>query len=122
MTGEKATCKGETRPWGGFLVLEDQPTHKVKRIWIEVGQRLSYQKHSKRSEHWVIIDGQAKVILNGKEIFLEPGGSIDIPKGSAHRIGNIGKGILSFIEIQRGEDFAEEDVIRLEDDYGRVSK
>lgn len=121
MLEDKGKCEGEIRPWGGFLVLEDQLTHKVKRIWVNAGHRLSYQKHAKRSEHWVIIEGQAKVILNGKEIFLEPGGSIDIPQGSAHRIGNIGKGILSFIEIQRGEDFAEEDVIRLEDDYGRVS-
>ncbi len=87
-----------------------------------MGQRLSYQKHEKRSEHWLIVEGQAKVILNGEERILKPGDSMDIPKGSAHRIGNIGKGMLTFIEIQRGEDFTEEDVIRLEDDYGRVSR
>ena len=124
---EDTSCDGkgkpteERRPWGGFLVLEDQPTHKVKRIWVHTGHRLSYQKHSRRSEHWVVVDGKAKVVLDGKEICLKPGDSVDIPQGSAHRIGNIGEGLLSFIEVQRVDDFSEDDVIRLEDDYGRIS-
>jgi mannose-6-phosphate isomerase len=117
----KEELKGERRPWGGFLILEEQLTHKVKRIWINPGQRLSYQKHFKRSEHWIVVEGQAKLILDGKEILLKPGDSIDIPQGSAHRIGNIGESLLSFIEVQRGDDFSEDDVIRLEDDYGRAS-
>ncbi len=119
--GTPKNVLSEERPWGGFLVLEEQPTHKVKRIWVNPGQRLSYQKHQLRSEHWVIILGDAKVTVNGKEFSLKAGDSIDIPLGSAHRIENIGSVPLSFIEIQRGEDFSENDVIRLEDDYGRVN-
>jgi len=111
----------EERPWGGFLVLEEQPTHKVKRIWVNPGHRLSYQTHRLRSEHWVIVVGEAKVTIDGKEFSLKAGDSIDIPVGSAHRIENPGPHPLSFIEVQRGEDFSENDVIRLEDDYGRVT-
>jgi len=68
----------------------------------------------------VVVKGEAKVVLDGKEIPLKEGESVDIPKGSAHRIENIGKETLIFIEVQRGENFSEEDVIRIEDDYGRV--
>jgi len=117
---EKKGRESEERPWGGFIVLEEEPTHKVKRIWVQPGHRLSYQKHRLRSEHWVVVKGEAKVVLDGKEIPLKEGDSVDIPKGSAHRIENIGKETLTFIEVQRGENFSEEDVIRLEDDYGRV--
>mgnify|MGYP005835667497 CR=1 FL=1 len=109
----------EKRPWGGYRVLGIEPSFKAKKIWIDPGKRLSYQKHHHRNEHWILIEGKAKVILDGKEILLKPGDSIDIPQGSAHRIWNVGEGPLSFIEIQRGDDFSEEDVIRLEDDYGR---
>jgi len=111
----------EERPWGGFIVLDDQPTHKVKRIWVNQGHRSSYQKHRLRSEHWIIITGEAKVTLDGKEFYLKAGDSIDIPLGSPHRIENTGHETLYFIEVQRGKDFSEEDVIRIEDDYGRVN-
>lgn len=120
MEGEKEGILSEERPWGGFLVLEERSTHKVKRIWVHPGHRLSYQKHRFRSEHWVVVEGEAKVVLDGKEVLLRPGDSVDIPVGAAHRIENTGGRILTFIEIQRGENFSEEDVIRLEDDYGRV--
>ena len=110
----------EKRPGGGYRIIEVEPSFKVKKIWVDPGQRLSYQRHHHRSEHWLLIEGKAKVVLDGKEILLNAGESIDIPQGSAHRIGNIGEGPLSFIEIQRGEDFSEDDVVRLEDDYGRI--
>ena len=110
----------ESKPWGGFLVLEDGPTHKVKRIWVHPGQRLSYQKHLKRSEHWVILEGKARVILDGKEILLSQGEAVDIPLEAAHRIENVGDTRLTFIEVQWGEYFGEDDIVRLEDDYGRV--
>ncbi len=119
--GGQKNILSEERPWGGFLVLEEQPTHKVKRIWVNPGHRLSYQTHRLRSEHWVIVVGEAKVTIDGKEFSLKAGDSIDIPLGSAHRIENIGLSPLTFIEVQRGEDFSENDVIRLEDDYGRIS-
>ncbi|MEM2936780.1 MAG: phosphomannose isomerase type II C-terminal cupin domain, partial [Candidatus Bathyarchaeia archaeon] len=110
----------EIRPWGGFSILEEQPTHKVKRIWVEARQRLSYQKHFKRCEHWFILEGKAKVTLDGRELFLGPGESTDIPKGVAHRIENVGQERLIFIEVQRGDYFGEDDIVRLEDDYGRI--
>jgi mannose-6-phosphate isomerase len=112
----------ESRPWGGFLVLEDHPTHKVKRIWVHPGQRLSYQKHLRRYEHWVILEGRARVTLDGEEILLGKGESVDIPVEAAHRIENIGEAQLTFIEVQLGDYFGEDDIVRLEDDYGRVPK
>lgn len=117
---EDGKSRREKRPWGGFLVLEDRSTHKVKRIWVEPGQRLSYQKHSRRSEHWIILKGRARVTLQGKEITLGEGDSVDIPVETAHRIENIGENPLSFVEVQRGDYFGEDDIIRLEDDYGRI--
>ncbi len=110
------------RPWGTFTVLEEQPTHKVKRIEVMPGQRLSYQKHEKRNEHWVIVAGRAIVTLDGKDVSLSPGQSIDVPQGAPHRITNPGTGILTLIEIQHGTYFGEDDIIRLEDDYGRIEK
>jgi mannose-6-phosphate isomerase len=110
----------ESRPWGGFLVLEDRPTHKVKRIWVHPGQRLSYQKHMRRSEHWIIVEGRARITVDGKEILLGPGESVEIPLEAAHRIENIGDTELTFIEVQTGDYFGEDDIVRLEDDYGRA--
>ena len=110
------------RPWGSYTVLEEQPTHKVKRIEVLPGQRLSYQKHEKRSEHWVIVAGRAIVTLQGEDVDLSLGQSIDIPRGAPHRIANPGVDLLTIIEIQNGDYFGEDDIIRLEDDYGRVEK
>jgi len=109
-------------PWGFWEVLLEEPDHKVKRIMVLPGKRLSYQSHSKRSEHWVVVKGRALVILEGKEIFLEAGQAIDIPRKAAHRIGSIGTEPLTFIEVQRGEYLGEDDIVRLEDDYGRADK
>ncbi len=120
MMESQRTLPGENRPWGGFLVLEDLPTHKVKRIWVHPGQRLSYQKHSRRSEHWIILEGKARVTLNGRETFLSQGESVDIPFEAAHRIENIGDTQLTFVEVQQGDYFGEDDIVRLEDDYGRM--
>lgn len=109
----------EKRPWGGYRVLAADPSFKAKKIWVDPGKRLSYQKHRYRSEHWILLEGKAKVILDGQEKLLGPGDFVQIPQGAAHRIGNVGEGVLSFVEIQRGENFSEDDIIRLEDDYGR---
>jgi mannose-6-phosphate isomerase len=110
----------EKRPWGSYAVLETGKTYKVKRIEVFPGQRLSYQKHEKRVEHWVIVGGDALITLEGQEIRLSPGQSIDIPRGAAHRMKNPGDDLLSFIEIQTGDSFEEDDIVRLEDDFGRV--
>lgn len=112
----------DERPWGSYTVLDDEARdHKVKRIVVLPGKRLSYQRHAKRSEHWLIIDGDAVVTLEGSEIALGPGASIDIPAGSAHRIENPGDRELVFIEVQHGSYFGEDDIVRLEDDFGRVT-
>ncbi len=109
----------ENRPWGSYTVLEDEKTHKVKRIVVKPEQRLSYQKHVHRSEHWFIVSGIANVTLDGKEIILRSGESVNIPLGAAHRIANPGDKDLVFIEIQTGTYFGEDDIERLSDDYGR---
>ncbi|ABK18998.1 glycosyltransferase [Syntrophobacter fumaroxidans] len=106
-------------PWGLWTVLEDSPTYKVKRVDVLPGKRLSYQLHYKRSEHWMIVQGQALVTLDDRKIPLEVGEYIDIPAGVKHRIENPGTTIMSFIEVQQGTYFGEDDIIRLEDDYGR---
>ena len=109
------------RPWGFYTVLSDEPDHKVKRIVVYPGKRLSLQRHRHRSEHWHMVNGKALVTLNDKQIPLKKGESVDIPVGAAHRIKNIGTENLVFIEIQQGDYFGEDDIERLEDDFGRVS-
>jgi len=108
------------RPWGFYTVLSDKPDHKVKRIVVYPDKRLSLQRHKLRSEHWHIINGKALVTLNDKQIPLKKGMSIDIPAGAAHRIKNTGVENLVFIEIQQGDYFGEDDIERLEDDFGRI--
>ena len=100
----------EYRPWGSYTILEDQQTYKVKRIDVLPGKRLSYQKHEKRSEHWIVVEGEGIVTLEGREISLSPGKSIDISRMAAHRIMNPGQLLLTFIEVQRG-DYCGEDVL-----------
>jgi mannose-6-phosphate isomerase len=108
------------RPWGFYTVLSDEPDHKVKRIVVYPDKRLSLQRHKFRSEHWHVVCGKALVTLNDKQIPLKKGMSIDIPTGAAHRIKNTGLENLVFIEIQQGEYFGEDDIERLEDDFGRI--
>ncbi len=110
----------EERPWGSFTVLDDQTSHKVKSIAVTPGQRLSYQRHAQRSEHWFVISGEATVTLDGTEFTLTQGHYVDIPQGVAHRLENRAAGPLLIIEIQYGSYFGEDDIIRLSDDYGRV--
>ncbi len=107
------------RPWGRFITLEERDTYKVKRVEVLPGRRLSYQFHARRSEHWVIVSGNCRVTLDGDVVDLCAGEAIDIPPRSAHRIANPGSELLTFIEIQRGDYFGEDDIVRLEDDYGR---
>jgi mannose-6-phosphate isomerase len=110
----------DRRPWGTFTVLDEGPGYKVKRIEVLPGKRLSYQKHSQRAEHWVVVQGSAKVTLDDREIVLRLGETIDIDVGSAHRVENPAEETLVFIEVQRGGYLGEDDIIRLQDDFGRV--
>jgi mannose-6-phosphate isomerase len=111
------------RPWGNYTVLDDEAAdHKVKRIVVHPGKRLSYQRHAKRAEHWFIVAGSAEVTLDGTVSELGPGQAIDIPLEGAHRIANRGDADLVFIEVQHGTYFGEDDIVRLEDDFGRVDQ
>lgn len=112
----------EHRPWGYYSILADEPNHKVKRIVVYPGQRLSLQRHRQRDEHWYFIQGQAIFTRNEEQIHLTAGQAVDIPRGAWHRIMNQGDDILTFIEVQTGDYFGEDDIERSEDDYGRVKK
>jgi mannose-6-phosphate isomerase-like protein (cupin superfamily) len=109
----------ERRPWGQFAVLSDEDTHKVKRITVDPGHRLSYQRHAHRSEHWFVVSGHGVVTIDGDDRPVAPGSAIDVPVGSAHRITNPGPEPLDFVEVQHGASFGEDDIERLDDDYGR---
>ncbi|MFA9289761.1 MAG: phosphomannose isomerase type II C-terminal cupin domain [Solirubrobacteraceae bacterium] len=107
------------RPWGKYYVLKDEPNYKLKRIEVRPRQKLSYQYHHHRQEHWIVVEGKALVILEGEEIQLNYGESIFIPQGNKHRIMNPTDKPLVFIEVQTGTYFGEDDIIRLEDEYER---
>jgi mannose-6-phosphate isomerase len=111
----------DQRPWGTFTVLDEADGFKVKRIEVLPGKRLSYQKHAQRAEYWVVVKGTAKVTLDDREITIEAGQTIDIAIGSAHRVENPGSEPLIFIEVQRGGYLGEDDIVRLQDDFGRVA-
>lgn len=102
-------------------MLDEGDNFKVKRIEVLPGKRLSYQKHSKRAEHWVVIQGTAKVTLDDQDHIVEAGQAIDIAIGSAHRVENPGDDLLVFIEVQRGSYLGEDDIVRLQDDFGRAA-
>lgn len=109
------------RPWGSYTVLSDETDHKVKRIVVHQGQRLSYQRHARRAEHWFVVSGEGLFVLDDVEKPIGPGDAVDIPAGSAHRIEHRGaEQPLVFIEVQHGTYFGEDDIERLSDDYGRA--
>lgn len=110
----------DERPWGSYTVLEDAANFKVKRMFVAPGMRLSYQRHERRAEHWFFVEGHATVIVDGTEYELGAGASIDVGVGQAHRCENRGIAPVVFIEIQRGSYFGEDDIVRLDDDFGRV--
>ena len=107
------------RPWGKFEVLLNAPDVKVKKITIDPNKRLSYQYHDKRREQWVVVKGNLTIILDGDKVFRYPGESIHIPIGTKHRAWNETNEIVTFIEVQTGTYFGEDDIVRLEDDYMR---
>ena len=113
--------KFDRRPWGTFTVIDEGENFKVKRIEVLPGKRLSYQKHAQRAEHWVVVQGTAKVTLDGRDIIVKTGQAIDIAVGSAHRVENPAADLLVFIEVQRGSYLGEDDIVRLQDDFGRVA-
>lgn len=110
------------RPWGSYTVLEDAEDCKVKRLTVKSGGVLSLQYHHRRSEHWTVVAGTAKVRVGEDEFLLERGQSVHIPQGSLHRLENPTGRDLHLIEVQCGEYFGEDDIVRLEDRYGRAPK
>ena len=107
------------RTWGRYEVLQEGATYKVKSIHVLPGKRLSYQRHQKRSEHWYVTDGNGEVTLDGKVQQVSRGSIIQVPQGTLHRISNTGSNELIFIEVQTGTYFGEDDIERVEDDFGR---
>ncbi|PYS88959.1 MAG: mannose-6-phosphate isomerase [Acidobacteria bacterium] len=107
------------RPWGSFTILDEGAGYKVKRIEVLPGGRLSYQKHARRIEHWLVVQGAARFTLDGAERIVHVGETADIPIGALHRVENPGPELLIFIEIQRGDYLGEDDIVRVSDDYGR---
>jgi mannose-6-phosphate isomerase-like protein (cupin superfamily) len=110
------------RPWGYYLVLHEDAGYKVKQIVVKPGSRLSLQRHRHRAEHWQVVRGEAGVTRGNEFSHLLPGGSIDIPLGTLHRVASVGKEDLVIIEVQMGEYVGEDDIERFEDDYGRNAK
>lgn len=107
------------RPWGYFVVLEEGPRYKIKRIVLKPGQKVSHQLHYHRSEHWIIVKGTAKVTLGKKTTMVHENESTYVPKSTAHRLENPGKVALEMIEVQNGEYVGEDDIVRFADIYGR---
>ena len=112
----------EERPWGKFSVLREGTGYKVKCIEVTPGSKLSLQKHFHRAEHWVVVRGSALVEVDNKQILLNENQSTYIPVGSVHRLSNPGTIPLQIIEVQSGAYLGEDDIVRLEDSYGRVSE
>ena len=109
------------RPWGYYLVLHEDDGYKVKQFVVKPGSRLSLQRHRRRAEHWQVVRGEAAVTCGKEIVRLLPGGSIDIPLGTLHRVESVGKENLVVIEVQMGEYVGEDDIERFEDDYGRAA-
>jgi len=108
------------RPWGYYKILADDAQYKVKEIIVYPGKRLSLQRHKRRFEHWLFMSGKGQITLGDKIITVVPGQSFDIPPGTLHRVANPHNEPIHFIEIQRGDYFGEDDIERIEDDYGRL--
>jgi mannose-1-phosphate guanylyltransferase/mannose-6-phosphate isomerase len=108
------------RPWGWYETLCEAAGSKVKRIHVRAGHELSLQKHHRRAEHWVVVLGVARVTIGQREFDLTVGGHCDIEQMQVHRLRNCTDGPVEIIEIQLGEYLSEDDIVRLEDSYGRT--
>lgn len=109
----------EVRPWGNYQVLHVEKSFQVKRVEVNAGHRLSYQLHHRRAEKWTIVTGRGVVTLNDKDLPIGVGDVIAIPVETKHRIHNTGTSPLVFVEVQLGDYFGEDDIVRFSDDYNR---
>lgn len=117
---EKDIHRKVFKPWGSYEVLSEGEKYQVKRINVGAGKQISLQMHKHRSEHWVVVSGTARVSNDKGVLIVNKDESVYIPVGSVHRLENPGPGELVVIEIQNGDYLGEDDIVRIEDDYGRV--
>ena len=111
--------KPNERPWGVYHKIFQESGVWVKRVEVRPGERLSLQKHNHRSEKWIIVSGEGIVVVNNLTVTVAAGSIVDIPVHVIHRMANIGKKPLVFIEVACGKKLTEEDILRLQDDYAR---
>ena len=109
----------EERPWGSYEVLCAGRGTQAKRIEVHPGKRFSLQKHSRRSEKWIVMSGRGTATIGSRQFEVGPGSFVEVPCGEIHRLHNTGNAPLVFIEVQFGNYLGEDDVVRLEDDFGR---
>jgi mannose-1-phosphate guanylyltransferase/mannose-6-phosphate isomerase len=110
------------RPWGTYTILEENKNTKIKRIVVYPGAKLSLQMHHHRSEHWIVVHGTAKIVNGDQTIILEENQSTYVPKATRHRLENPGKIPLHIIEVQNGPYLEEDDIVRFDDDFGRIKE
>jgi mannose-6-phosphate isomerase len=110
----------DERPWGRYTVLGGSDGYQVKEIVVDPGKRLSYQLHRHRSKHWFVVGGAGQVVLDGQARDVGVGDAVDVGTGELHRIGNTGSDPLVFIEVQVGDYLGEDDIERIDDDFGRA--
>ncbi len=113
------TVERSTRPWGWYETVSEVAGHKIKRIGVLPGQQISLQRHHQRAEHWVVVQGTAQVTLGERVFELSEGGHCDIALGEVHRLANRTEAPLEIVEVQFGSYLGEDDIERLQDDYGR---
>ncbi|MEB3333497.1 MAG: phosphomannose isomerase type II C-terminal cupin domain [Cyanobacteriota bacterium] len=107
------------RPWGWYETLTAGQGYLVKRLWLSPGQRISLQRHHHRSEHWVVVNGEGLLTLDGATLPAKRGTTLFVPEGARHRA-EAGDHALEIVEVQRGESLSEADIERFEDDFGRA--
>jgi mannose-1-phosphate guanylyltransferase/mannose-6-phosphate isomerase len=113
------TVERTQRPWGWYETVSEVAGNKIKRIGVLPGQQISLQKHHQRAEHWVVVQGVARVTLDERTFDLPRGGHCDIAVGQVHRLANVTTDPVEIVEVQFGSYLGEDDIVRLQDDYGR---
>lgn len=114
------TIERTSRPWGWYETVSEVSGNKIKRIQVAPGQQLSLQKHNHRAEHWVVTQGTARITLDQREFDLTPGQHCDIAVGQVHRLANLTNEVVEIVEVQFGSYLEEDDIVRLQDNYGRT--
>ena len=120
ITKRTETIERTERPWGWYETVSEAPGNKVKRIRVHPGQQLSLQKHHQRAEHWVVVLGTAQVTVGQRLLEMTAGQHVDIAIGEVHRLANKTAHPVEIVEVQFGNYLGEDDIVRLQDDYGRV--